>query len=139
MELTGVRFEQLSPGRGEPIEVPVSSFSVSVLTEFKGDFDDGTTVVEQLGGVIQEDGEDVLVVLDGDEPLQLGTTYLFFSIQKENGTLNSPPFGRFVVEPDGTVLPLDDWRDLFLSRQLETLSAEKLTALIEAAVEGRSP
>lgn len=135
LELTGIRLENLS-GRGDPIEVPVSIFDVSVETQFKGSFNDALAVVEQLGGIIEEDGEDLLVVLDADEPLQPGTTYLFFSIEKDNGTLNTPPFGRFVVQPDGTVQPLDDWKDLSLSQQLQALSADKLHDLIVTAVEG---
>lgn len=135
LELTGVRIEQLSPGRGEPLTVPVSTFEVSVDTAFKGDLG-ATTLIEQVGGITQDDGEDVLVILDGDEPLAVGTTYLFFSIEKENGTLNTPPFGRFVVQLDGTVQPLDDWKDLALARQLQALSADKLHDLIVTAVEG---
>lgn len=138
LELTGVRIEQLSPGRGEPVTVPISKFEVSVETAFKGDLG-ATTLVEQIGGTTQEDGQDVLIILDGDEPLAIGTTYLFFSIEKENGTLNTPPFGRFVVQPDGAVQPLDDWRNLALSQQLAALSADKLHNLIDDVVEGRAP
>lgn len=140
LDLDDVRFEQLSPGRESTSEVPVSIFNVSVETEFKGEFDDsGTVIVEQLGGFVEEDGGEVLVVLEGDEPLEIGQTYLFFSIEKNNGTLNTPPFGRFIMESDGTVLSLSEWKELSLSRQLEGLSPDKLRDEIELAVEGNGP
>lgn len=107
---------------------------MTVETQFKGAFDDAQTVVEQIGGLIEEDGEDVLVILEGDEPLVVGATYLFFSIEKANGAVNTPPFGRYVVGSDGTVEPLEDWRDLALSQQLQALSSDKLQELIQNAV-----
>lgn len=137
--LAGVRFEQVSPGRGEAIEVPVSAYDVTVETEFKGEFSGAAAVVEQIGGIIEEDGDEVLVVLDGDELLETGQTYLFFSVEKDNGTLNTPPFGRFVVKGEGTVQPLADWQNLSLSQHLSELSAEKLREEIEIAVEGIRP
>jgi hypothetical protein len=79
-----------------------------------------------------EDGEEVIVVLLSDRLLETGETYLFFSVRKENGALNAPPFARFLVTDGDTLSPLPDWADLGASRALAGLTVAEALDEIRA-------
>lgn len=136
-ELSGMRTEEVElPRASEPTVVPVSIFDVTVDTAYKGEFDDGSAVVEQVGGrTTDPEGEEKIVLLDSDELVRAGETYLFFSIEKENGTLNTPPFGRFHVQDDGTLMPVFHWTELAVSRLLAGLTETEAGNEIQSAME----
>jgi hypothetical protein len=102
------------PGRGNGgagAEIPVSAFDVTVEAAMKGAAAAGASVVvEQPGGTRQGNDGDFVVLLEGDELIQPGRSYLFFAVQKENGALTAAPFGRFEVAADGTVSGLPEWQ-----------------------------
>lgn len=136
VELRDQRMEEVSPGRGQPIEVPVSTFAANVDTAYKGDFPEAPVLIEQIGGVIEEDGDPTLVLLEGDSPLEIGQTYLFFSIEKANGTLNTPPFGRFIVSGGAGLAALPDWTTSPVAQTLTTLTLPQAADAIDDALEG---
>ena len=107
--------------------VPVSVFEVKVDASLAGGARERSTVlIEQAGGVsLNLDGSHKLFVLGGDEPLAVGERYLFFATTKSNGNLTAPPFGRFTVSGDGTLLPSATWARLGAVQQLAGLRVEE--------------
>ncbi len=132
------RLEHL-PGRangGAGTEFPISAFEVAVESVMSGSLTAGTTVVvEQAGGT--EHGPDgaYTVVLEQDELIRPGWTYIFFATWKENGTLTAPPFGRFAIGQDGKVDAPGVWQRLPAAQELAGLQMAAAVAEIEAAGE----
>jgi hypothetical protein len=119
--LKGQRTTLSQPGGGEPgapaprfADTPVSQFEVSVESVLSGNLTPGTAVIlEQLGGVeIRQDGTQVRIMLEGDEPIEAGQTYLFFGTFQEDGTIVAAPFGRMKVQPDGSLVAEAGWGHL---------------------------
>jgi hypothetical protein len=108
---------------------------VSVTRPISGTFAAGSsTVVEQIDGTIPgPDGSPVSVILEGDEPLQSGATYMFFADYKPDGNLTSPPFGRLEVGAGGDLQPLAEWTRLGALRQLSELSVDGAAAAVKDA------
>jgi len=127
------------PGRandGTGTEFPISAFEVTVELVMNGPLSVGASVVvEQPGGKRTGSGGEHTVVLERDERIRPGQTYIFFATQKENGTLTAPPFGRFVVGGDGKVDAPDAWRELPASQELSGLDVTVAEAEIEGAGE----
>jgi hypothetical protein len=116
-------------------QIPLSSFEVRVTSPLVGELSEGdTVVVEQPGGVVNQTSGDVVAVLEGDELLSVGETYLFFSARKESGALSTPPFGRFKVGNAGELTSLPQWKDLPAAQELSRLGAAQGAAAIEEAV-----
>jgi hypothetical protein len=127
------------PGRaneGTGMEFPISAFEVTVESVMSGPLTAGSSVVvEQPGGTQTGSGGDYTVVLESDERIRPGQTYIFFATQKENGTLTAPPFGRFVVGRDGKVDAPDAWQELPASQELSGLDVAAAAAKIGGAGE----
>jgi hypothetical protein len=85
-----------------------------------------TVIVEQPGGVSAgPDGRAMRFVLGGDEPLAVGTRYLFFAATKGNGNFSAAPFGRFEVGVDGTLAAAPEWAGLGAVNSLEGLPLDE--------------
>jgi hypothetical protein len=95
---------------------PVSRFEAAVESASAGTVPGGTVVIEQAGG--EDPGDGHTVVLEGDEPMVVGQTYMFFATQKENGSWATTPFGRFAVREDGALEVAEEWRALPASQAL---------------------
>jgi hypothetical protein len=78
---------------------PLSRYEVTVEEAVLGSLAAGSVaVMEQVGGLVANDGgPGQRVVLEGDEPLEPGATYLFFANEKSNGSYSSAPFARLRV------------------------------------------
>jgi hypothetical protein len=132
--------DQPVPGAGgvgerQPTTFPVSRFEVRVVRQATGGLGAGTMVIiEQAGGVTtQPDGTEARLILDGDEPLKVGATYLFFATRKPNGSLTAPPFGRLVVGASGRLDPVGPWSSLGAIQELTGLSPDEGAMRAEAA------
>jgi hypothetical protein len=132
------RSERL-PGRangGTGTEFPISAFEVAVESVMSGPLSAGASVVvEQPGGTRTGSDGAYTVVLERDERIRPGQTYIFFATQKENGTLTAPPFGRFVIGQDGKVDAPDAWQELPASQELSGMDMAEAAAVIEGAGE----
>jgi len=95
-------------------DTPVSQFEVLVESVVSGSITPGTSVtVEQLGGVeTRADGTRVRLMLEGDEPIEVGQTYLFFGSFQDDGSIVAAPFGRMKVGPDGSLAAEPGWEHL---------------------------
>ena len=72
-----------------------------------------TAVYEQIGGLeTTPDGTRVRIMLERDEPVQVGQTYLFFASLQDDGSVVAPPFGRMNVRPDGSLAAAAGWEHL---------------------------
>ena len=113
---------------------PISVFQVKVVRSIVGDLTVGQSVaLEQPGGLItRTDGSRARIVLEGDEPIQVGTRYLMFTYVRADGTLASSPFGRFIVGNDGSIAPLGKWASLPVARQLDGASVEEAAGEVQA-------
>lgn len=111
--------------------LPLSLFEVRVDESVAGDLGIGTLVVmEQLGGVhTRGDGSEVLVVLDGDEPLEEGAQYVFFADDSKTtpGRIGSSPFARMKVTGGG-LEAMERWRDLGATQELTAGGLESARA-----------
>jgi hypothetical protein len=128
--LKGQRLVLSTPGSGEPgaaaprwADMPVSQFQVRVESISSGNLPpDATVTLEQLGGVqTQPDGTQVRIMLEGDEPIEVGLTYLFFASFQEDGSMVVPPFGRMKVRADSTLAAEQAWAHLGALQQLSDL------------------
>jgi len=103
-----------SERRPEPL--PISVFRVKVESAWVGELAAGSEVlVEQPGGSLaQSDGDTITVVLEFDELLEVGETYLFWAQDSaaDNGNLSTSPFMRLRVADDGSLEPLAAWSTL---------------------------
>ena len=124
-----------SGGPGRPAAVPISQFQVTVVQSLRGAPVAGeSVVVEQPGGVTTRvDGSQARIVLEGDEPIQVGRTYLFFASARADGILTTAPFGRFVVGADGSLESPGAFSASGVARQLSGLSLEEAAAEVRNA------
>jgi hypothetical protein len=51
-------------------------------------------------------------MLEGDEPIEVGQTYLFFGSFQRDGSIVVAPFGRMKVRPDGSLVAEPGWEHL---------------------------
>jgi hypothetical protein len=95
-------------------DMPVSQFEVLVESVVSGSITPGTSVtLEQLGGVqTGPDGTRVRLMLEGDEPIEVGQTYLLFGSFQDDGSLVVAPFGRMKVGPHGSLAAEPGWEHL---------------------------
>lgn len=125
------RAQDGSTGRGT---VPVTVFRVSVKQVITGSAAD-EELVEQIAGTITgPDGSVTNVISDGDERLETGETYLFFSFRKQNGALTSPPFARFSIDEAGRLSIPGLWSDLGATRALINESVQSAASAVRASV-----
>ena len=90
--------------------------------------------MEQPGGVTTRvDGSQARIVLEGDEPIQVGGTYLFFASARADGILTTAPFGRFVVGADGSLELPGAFSASGVAKQLSGLSLEEAAAEVRNA------
>lgn len=88
--------------------LPAMVFRVMVSRAVFGVAQDDV-LVTQVGGIVENDaGEKRRVILDQDETLEVGAEYMFFLVERSDGTYSSPPFGRFHVE-DGMLAAIGGW------------------------------
>jgi len=94
-------------------DMPVSRFEVRIERVVAGNLTAATAFFEQLGGVeTRPDGTQVRIMLNGDQPIEVGETYLFFGSFQEDGSIVAPPFGRMHVRPNGGLVAEAGWEDL---------------------------
>jgi hypothetical protein len=90
--------------------------------------------IEQLGGVTTgPDGSQARIILEGDELLEAGRTYLFFASIGPDGTITSAPFARFAVGSNGSLAALPDWAHLGIAARLAGMSVEGAAAEVQNA------
>ena len=125
------------PATRRPVDFPISVYEVMVRRSLAEAPAEGLNVVlEQPGGLItREDGSQARVILEGDEMLEVGRTYLFFASMNADGVVSSAPFARFVVSHDGSLAPLKSWAELPATQRLASLGVEE--AAIEVRAAGR--
>jgi hypothetical protein len=136
--LSGQRTQTVGRGaataEGPSADFPISEYQVTVRRSLAGGLAEGTSVtLEQPGGVTTgADGSQARIMLEDDEPLEVGQTYLIFGSLGEDGVLTTAPYGRFVVE-NGSISPLDGWAQLPVAEQLAGRSVEDAAAQVENA------
>jgi hypothetical protein len=126
------------PAQSGPPPIPVSIFDVRVEDVIAGELSPGEMVtVRQTGGMhVQSTGETIRVILEGDEPLEPGRSYLFFVSPNEFGNFVTSPIARMTVEDDGSFAALAEFADLGAMRQLASLArVQAEQAIAEAAAE----
>lgn len=135
-EVLRLKEQTEEPQAGPRPDVPISSFEVRVDTVIAGTVSSGSLVtIDQVGGTTtQSDGTIVTLQLEGDEFLSVGARYLFFAANKSNGSLSSPPFGRFEVGADGTLQAIQYWVMVPVAIQLSGLTTEEALNEINAAI-----
>jgi hypothetical protein len=123
------------PATGRPAGFPISIYDVLVQNSIHGSLAEGSVVVlEQPGGLSTgSDGSRAIVVLEEDELLEVGGTYLFFANVDADGVVTTAPFARFVVGGDGSITPLDEWRHLATAQRLESLGLEGAVQEVKSA------
>jgi hypothetical protein len=113
---------------------PISRYEAVVESSVTGGVAEGATVViEQAGG--EDPGDGHVVMLEGDELVEAGKTYLFFASQKDNGTWTAAPYGRLEVKGDGSLAAAAMWRSLPASAALEASGARAVDVIRSAAGE----
>ncbi|HSP55953.1 MAG TPA: hypothetical protein VLS25_10240 [Dehalococcoidia bacterium] len=128
------RTEPLSQHLSANTQIPISSFEVRVERVISGDIAPGEAVsIEQVGGVLsRQDGSRHALVLEQDQLLVVGEQYLLFAVRGDNGTLTSPPFGRWRVA-GGRLKSLPAWEGTGASKALDGRSlADGLEAVARA-------
>jgi hypothetical protein len=132
--LSGEREQVLNPARGS--SVPISIYELEITESFVGGRAAGSVATfEQAGGAVEQGGEDVWMMLEGDPPVEVGKEYLFFASLKENGTLSAPPYGRLEVTAGGDLVPLAAWESLGALQRLQEVPADQVSSEIDAASE----
>ncbi|MEX0785443.1 MAG: hypothetical protein WD939_02290 [Dehalococcoidia bacterium] len=120
--------------------LPVSFYEVRVDDAWSQGVEPGATViVQQAGGVASgPDGDAVRLVLEADEPLEAGSSYLFFTTASriEPSALVTSPFARLYVSSDGRLEPLSAWRHLPGLQAVAGLGVEQARAAVESAGQG---
>lgn len=125
----------------EPVGRNFTTYSVQVVESVYGDATVGQEVaVGQVGGVLEG-----VPHVDPDDPqlMEVGETYLFFLCCGPSDDpaheYHAPPFGRFRVADDGTlVAQTNDYPLHPLVMQLPGLTVEEAVALVQAALSGPS-
>jgi hypothetical protein len=114
---------------------PVSQFELQVESVMSGGLAAGTTILfEQMGGVeSRPDGTQVKILLEKDELLAVGQTYLFFARIREDGVAEAAPFSRLKVSPDGNMSAGSGWGQLKALEQLSRMDLQTAEREIGAA------
>ncbi|MEX0684253.1 MAG: hypothetical protein WD472_12460 [Dehalococcoidia bacterium] len=113
---------------------PVSKFDVEVTKAIVGALTEGDAlVIEQPGGFVSgADGVRSLLVLEGDQPLEPGVSYLIFATLKPNGAYASAPYARMRIAHND-VSAGETWRHLPAVAQLEGQRLDQAIAEISDA------
>ena len=119
-------------GRTGPPTMPISIFRVRITDVISGDLAVGETVlVRQTGGYhVQSTGETIKVVLEGDELLEAGMSYLFFASPNPEKRFQTSPVSRMKAA-GGSFEALEGWGELPAFQQIAAASradAEKMIA-----------
>jgi hypothetical protein len=112
---------------------PVTAFNVSVSEALSGDVVAGQQItIEQPGGLTTgPDGNEVVVLLEGDEPVEVGGTYLLFVQRKPNGSYNTPPYARFAMN-EGSFQAIASWSGFPAAETIEGVDIAQLRLTLEA-------
>jgi hypothetical protein len=114
---------------GPKATIPVTSFEVRLTKPIVGSRAAGETVVfDQPYGVVEQSDGPVMLFLEGDSPLEVGKSYLFFASAREDGTLTSAPFARFEIEDNGELKGLEGWTDSGVARALAEATVSEAEA-----------
>ena len=133
--IAGTREESIAPGSGRS-SIPVAIYELAVTKSFIGGRAVGSSITfEQVGGIVEQDGVTVRLMLEGDPPVEVGTEYVFFASMKQNGTLSAPPYSRLEVTSEGALVALAEWANLGALQQLSRVSADGLDSEIETAAQ----
>ena len=118
-------------------DFPISQFEVRVESVASGNLTPGGAVTfEQAGGVqTRHDGTRVRLMLEGDHPIQVGATYLFFGSVQEDGSIEAPPFGRMEVQADGSLAAEASWAHLGALAQLSRMRVGDAEREVSAAAD----
>jgi hypothetical protein len=74
------------------------------------------------------------VVFDGDELLEPGEEFLFFTTPSTDGRpVMTSPFTRLRIQADGSLAPLPEWASLGAMQALASLKSPQAATAIEAA------
>jgi hypothetical protein len=115
-------------------DFPVSVFRVQVNNTVLGAVDRDLFITQAGGLYTDSDGRERRVILDEDEPLVVGETYVFFLTERSDGTFSSPPFARYVV--DGRRLSaVGGWGSAAGVASLEGLATSELVAEVHSAAQ----
>jgi hypothetical protein len=147
-ELSGQRLEELSPPAAAApagdadkppakrvTSLPISVFDVRVEEVWKGTLDaSDIVIVEQAGGTVRSsDGAETRILLEGDEPIVIGETYLFWFGSTSGDRFVTSPFRRLEVSDSGRFDAMAGWRNLGALRALSGLRAADLDRAIAEA------
>jgi hypothetical protein len=133
-EVTGEGAQREERAPGSRNRLPVSVYTVRVISS-ASDVPAGTIVeVEQLGGLIESDTGAVRVLSEGDSPIESGARYLFIVSKYDSGAYRGSPLSRFPVL-DGRIVAPQGWEELGASQELAGLSPQ--AALERAAAHVR--
>jgi hypothetical protein len=122
-EVTGEGAQREERAPGSRNRLPVSVYTVRVISS-ASDVPAGTIVeVEQLGGLIESDTGVVRVLSEGDSPIESGARYLFIVSKYDSGAYRGSPLSRFPVT-DGLVAAPQGWEELGASQELAGLTPE---------------
>jgi hypothetical protein len=127
-----------APVPGKP-SVEMSAFPVSVFRVQVDDAVFGATqdelFVTQAGGLyVAGNGQQRRVILDEDEPLVVGETYVFFLSERADGTYSSPPFARYVVD-GGRLAAIGGWGDFAGVESLQGLATSEVAEEVHSAAQ----
>jgi hypothetical protein len=123
------------PGSGGPsVSFPITEFEVTVVRSLQSGLEEGSSLaLEQPGGLItRTDGTPGRIALEGDEPIDVGKTYLIFGSVRADGVLTTTPFGRFVVE-NGRASPPEGWEHLPAAKQIAGRTIDDVALEVENA------
>lgn len=120
--------------------MPISLYELVIESPINGLLNEGDTVtVEQRGGVSKRsDGTTVRFVLDGDEPLRVGTSYLFWLARStaQNDHYSTVPFARMMKTLDGSFVASKHWAEMSALKELSGLGQSQLQAAVRRGAAG---
>jgi hypothetical protein len=127
-EVIGVLEQRsVSAGEGDERPLPLSVFVIRVDAS-AGEPAVGSVVeFEQLGGVADTANGPVHVVLEGDELLAVGQSYVFVARQDGPATFSASAFARFPVE-EGRLAAPKGWEETGAAQALAGLTVDEAIA-----------
>ena len=123
-------------GDGPP-PFPISNFSVLVQEPFFGGLVEGSTVIiNQPGGLKQQaDGSWIRFVVEGDDPLEVGSSYLFWATFASDGSghLVDAPFARMSIDSGGALRSSTFWAGVAVPALLDGMGAATAATRVQAS------
>lgn len=116
---------------GRSAELPVSIYTVRVTQSIRGGLTAGDLLnVQQPGGISQRsDGSQQRFILEFDEPLQVGGSYIFWLQTSGEGLYSTSPFSR-MRQVDGAFEAIPAWKELGALKALTGLPAQQAIAVV---------